>query len=399
MNKSITVLLLFAFFFAANAQVEFREVLSSEDMDKVWEAADRENKPVFVDIYATWCGPCKWMDANVFAVEEAGSYMNEAFINVKMDGESDYGRVFALRSGLSAYPSFFLFNSGQKLMNTMVGAKPWEELKPQLVSTLEYYPVLEVLQNKFESGMLDREEYPRFMKALREMGKDEYGEAVAGTYREKFISGDDWSPIDLEVMAFYTKQQTTNWEHLLADIPELKTALGNTLEEFIDQALTDAIELGVEMNDIAPVREFNSMLPELSAGTSLDPVEMKTRSNVYFYHYTERFDEMIDYIDSEYEAHHKGDHEWLFNAAANAVFLNPQNEPVARKGLEWFSTCLEQHKSHEYYYHLALCQYFTGSPELAVGSLKTSLEYAEDSEAIATTQRIIQQVEEEIGRE
>jgi thioredoxin-like negative regulator of GroEL len=399
MKRIVTAVIAVLVFAAADAQVDFREVMSSEDMDAVWEAAARENKPVFVDIYATWCGPCKWMDANVFATEQAGSYMNGAFVNVKMDGESDFGRVFALQSGLSAYPSFFLFNPGQKLMNTIVGAKPWEELKPQLVSTLEFYPVLEVLQNKFESGMLDQEEYPRFMSALREMGKEEYGAAVAGTYREKYISGDDWSPMDLEVMAFYTEQQTDNWTRLVADIPELKATLGDELETFIDHALTASIELGMEMNDITPVKEFNELLPELSAGTSLDPVEMKSRSTVYFYHYTGQFDELIAYIDREYETNHKGDHAWLFNAAANAVFLDPQNEPVAEKGVEWFSTCLELHQSHEYYYHLALCQYFSGSPELAVGSLKQSLEYTEDPEAIATTQRIIRQVEEEIGRE
>lgn len=399
MKKLLTGLLLVTIFISVNAQVEFREVLSRAEMDQVWEDASRENKPVFVDIYATWCGPCKWMDANVFATEQAGNYMNSEFINVKMDGESDFGRVFALQSGLSAYPSFFLFNAGQDLMNTMVGAKPWEELKPQLVSTLEYYPVLEVLQSKFESGMLDREEYPRFVRALRAMGKEKYGEAVAGTYQEKFIEGDDWSPMDLEVMAFYTPQQTDRWEHLVKDIPELKTALGDDLEVFIDHALTAAIELGMEMNDITPVKEFNAILPELAEGTSQDPVEMKARSNVYFYHYTGQFDEMIDYIDREYEANHKGDHEWLFNAAANAVFLDPQNEPVAEKGVEWFSTCLEQHKSHEYYYHLALCQYFSGSPDRAVGSLKQSLEYAADPEAIATTQRIIQQVEDEIAQQ
>lgn len=399
MKKRLTTILLSALFITAGAQVEFREILSSGDMDKVWEDALQENKPVFVDIYATWCGPCKWMDANVFATEEAGNYMNVEFINVKMDGESDFGRVFAMQSGLSAYPSFFLFNSGQELMNMMVGAKPWEELRPELASTLEFYPVLEVLQNKFESGLLEQDEYPRLARALREMGKDEYGKAVAGTYKEKYITGNDWSSTDLEVMAFYTEQQTESWKHLVADIPELKSALGDELELFIDHALTGAIELGMEMNDITPVKDYNEILPELSAGTSLDPVEMKTRSNVYFYHYTEQFDEMIAYIDKEYEANHQGDHEWLFNAAANAVFLDPQNEPVARKGLEWFSTCLEFLKSHEYYYHLALCQYFTGSPGLAVDSLKESLEYAEDPEAIATTRRIIQQVEDEIAQQ
>ena len=36
-----------------------------------WEAvkakAKAENKPIFVDTYASWCEPCKWMDKHVFA--------------------------------------------------------------------------------------------------------------------------------------------------------------------------------------------------------------------------------------------------------------------------------------------------------------------------------------------
>jgi thiol-disulfide isomerase/thioredoxin len=397
MKKILAAAMLFVVYLSVAAQVDFREIRSVEEMDRVWTDAEALNKPVFVDIYATWCGPCKWMDANVFALEEAGGYMNDAFINVKMDGESEFGRMFALRNGLSAYPSFFVFNSGQKLMNMIVGAKPWEELQPAIATTLEFYPVLEVLQSKFESGLLKQEEYPRFMKALRGMGKDAYAAAVAGTYEQKYLQGTGRSQVDLQVLAFHTGQQTENWTHLTADIPKLREALGDDLETFIDHAVTKSIESAVENNDIANIESLAVKLPELAAGTGNDVSLLEGRLFVYFYHYTGQFEALAGYIDKEYEAKHKGDHQWLFEAASNAVFLDPRNSVLAEKGLGWFQRCIDLEEMHEYYYHLALCEYFTGSPEKSVQTLKRSLEFTDDPELIASTQSIIAQVSEELS--
>lgn len=400
MNKRIIIVLLFlGGMVSSNAQVEFNHIESAEDMDQVWADASARNMPVFVDIYATWCGPCKWMDANVFATEAAGEYMNNAFINVKMDGESQFGRVFAMKSGLSAYPSFFLFNSSQDLMNTVVGAKPWEELQVEMEKTLEYYPVLEVLQRKFESGILKQEEYARFTNALQMMGKEEYGKAVGSSYIEKFDVGNDWTGEDIQVLAFYTDQRSEGWEQLIADIPELQQALAEDLERFVDFIVTRSIEIAVEEKEISIIENLGSILPELTTGTSMDPVEMRSRMHVYYYHYTSQFDRLAEYIDSTYREKHEDDHNWLFNVASDALFLDPQNEEIASKGLEWFQTCVELQETHEYYYHLALCQYLTGGASQAVQTLNKSLEFTTDPESTETTKSIIEQIKGEAGME
>jgi len=390
------MLIVFAGAVWLSGQVEFRKIHSEEDMQQVWEDAKAQHVSVFVDIYATWCGPCKWMDANVFALENAGAYMNEAFINVKMDGESEFGRLFAMKSGLSAYPSFFLYNSSQDLMNTIVGAVPWEELQPQLETTLEFYPVLEVLQNKFESGILKRAEYPRFTGALRKMGKNEYGKAVAESYIAKFGMGSEMTEDDIRVLAFYTDQESAHWEDLVSNIPELRMALGGEYESFIDHIVTRSIELAVEGEDITYISDLNKILPALTEGTSFDPVEMNTRTHVYYYHYTGQFDELINYINTTYESEHKGDSEWLFSAASDAVFLDPKNEQIAEQGLDWFRTCIDLKETHAYYYHLALCQYLTGDAAGSVETLNKSLEFTDDPEAIETTKSIIEQVRGEL---
>src|SRR5688500_13575445 len=57
--------------------------------------AKAEKKPIFVDAYTTWCGPCKKMAKEVFTQEAIGSYFNSTFINYQMDMEKGEGIEFA----------------------------------------------------------------------------------------------------------------------------------------------------------------------------------------------------------------------------------------------------------------------------------------------------------------
>jgi hypothetical protein len=231
------------------------------------------------------------------------------------------------------------------------------------------------------------------------MGKDDYGNAVADKYMKEFVEGDQRSKEDLQVLAFYTEPNTEAWTNLIADIPKLILALGADLNVFVEHSINNSIELAVDEDNIDYITDLIDILPEITKGTTMNPVEMESRLYVYFYHYSDRIDELIEYINSEYEEKHSGDHNWLFTSASNAVFLNPQNTKVAEKGLEWFKKCLDLEETQEYYYHLALCQYFTDSPDLAVLTLRKSLEFASDPAIIETTKSIIKQLEAEIAEQ
>lgn len=69
------------------AMVTFAQGLNFTQ-DANWKSvlaqAKQENKYVFVDVYATWCGPCKLMDAQTFSNEQVGKEMNDKFISIKV---------------------------------------------------------------------------------------------------------------------------------------------------------------------------------------------------------------------------------------------------------------------------------------------------------------------------
>lgn len=46
--------------------------------------ARAENKYIFVDCYATWCGPCKYMTDSIFTQNAVGDFFNSHFLNVSV---------------------------------------------------------------------------------------------------------------------------------------------------------------------------------------------------------------------------------------------------------------------------------------------------------------------------
>ncbi len=113
------LILLLLIGFGLNAQkIEFRKISFQEGL----EAAAEENKPVFIDCFTTWCGPCKWMSANIFTIPEVANYYNENYICLKIDMEKGEGIDIAKRYEIRAYPTLLYLDSKGERLLVKVGA-------------------------------------------------------------------------------------------------------------------------------------------------------------------------------------------------------------------------------------------------------------------------------------
>lgn len=72
--------------------------------------AKKENKIIFLDISASWCGYCKKMKANIYTNDEVAAFYNKQFINVMVDGEKGEGVELAKKYGVMGYPTFVFIN-------------------------------------------------------------------------------------------------------------------------------------------------------------------------------------------------------------------------------------------------------------------------------------------------
>lgn len=102
---------------AQTGGVNFQEGTLKELLAK----ADAQKKYLFVDVYATWCGPCKYMAKSVFPQKSMGDYFNATFVNATFDAEKGEGIEIAKTYGVQAYPTFLILDASGKEVGRIVG--------------------------------------------------------------------------------------------------------------------------------------------------------------------------------------------------------------------------------------------------------------------------------------
>jgi len=82
--------------------------------------AAAQHKYIFVDAYASWCGPCKMLKATTFKNAKAAEFFNKNFVNVAIDMEKGQGPDLASQWGMQAYPTLIIFDSaGNPVLGTV----------------------------------------------------------------------------------------------------------------------------------------------------------------------------------------------------------------------------------------------------------------------------------------
>ena len=142
---------------------------SWEDIVKLSKA---ENKPIFVDAYTTWCGPCKWMAKNTFTDEEVGSFFSSKFIAYKMDMEKGEGPAFAKVNNVRAYPTLLYFDSEGGLIHKVVGAKDAKGLIEVSNVALDPEKRMSAFVAKYNSGVRDQAFMEEYLTMLLNMYED-----------------------------------------------------------------------------------------------------------------------------------------------------------------------------------------------------------------------------------
>ena len=98
-------------------------------MEDAWtqalKQAAAQNKYIFVDAYATWCGPCKMLKAKTFTDSQVAAFYNKNFINVSIDMEKGMGPQLAKEWQMQAYPTLIIFSpKGKPVLGTVGFIQP-----------------------------------------------------------------------------------------------------------------------------------------------------------------------------------------------------------------------------------------------------------------------------------
>ena len=120
----VVALLAFSFVSAQEAGIRFFKGTFAEALAE----AQRQNKPLFVDFYATWCVPCKKMEKTIFTQPEVGKFFNEKFVNLQMDAEAPENVEIAKKYKVEAFPTLGIIAPDGKAIQINVGFMKADEL-------------------------------------------------------------------------------------------------------------------------------------------------------------------------------------------------------------------------------------------------------------------------------
>ncbi|MDD4976470.1 MAG: thioredoxin domain-containing protein [Bacteriovorax sp.] len=89
---------------------------------EVLEKAKQTNKPIFVDVYTSWCGPCKKMSKDIFPLAEVGKEFNANFICYQIDAEKGEGIKVAKKYEVMSYPTYLFVKADGLLFSRSGGS-------------------------------------------------------------------------------------------------------------------------------------------------------------------------------------------------------------------------------------------------------------------------------------
>jgi thioredoxin 1 len=100
--------------------------------EKQWdEEVINSDKPVLVDFWAPWCGPCRMVSP---VVEELSSKHKNKLKTVKIN--TDENPNISQKYGIRAIPTLILLSGGEEV-ERFVGYQPLEQLESQVLAKLE----------------------------------------------------------------------------------------------------------------------------------------------------------------------------------------------------------------------------------------------------------------------
>jgi thiol-disulfide isomerase/thioredoxin len=234
-----TLAILFAWATPAAAQIEFRDT----GFDEALRQARQEGKPLFVDCYTVWCGPCRYMADNVFTLPAAGEWFNARFVCVKIDMEKGEGPELASRYRVAGYPTFLVVGTDGRELHRVVGSGELNDFIARVDVGLTAEKPLATLAGEYENGGLGPHEMTDYWLLLRAAGRMDMATQVSATLFSMLTDDDKLRSVYWPILrARATTPASAEMDFILANRRALEQNNGReTVDKFIGDVFSKAI--------------------------------------------------------------------------------------------------------------------------------------------------------------
>ncbi|MBU0612207.1 thioredoxin family protein [Patescibacteria group bacterium] len=390
MKKMIFLLLAVLGTVAVFAQSGIRFEDGSLSFDEIIQKAKNENKIIFVDCYTTWCGPCKWMEKNVFPNDTVGDFYNQ-FICVSLDMQKGDGPIVAGNFEVSCFPTYLFINGDGKTLYRASGScdvKGFIEIGRQaLVPENQYF----LFKEKYNAGNISKEELLTYMK-LRERSCLSISQE-----KDEFFSlpSDDSDSLDwvvlrdfgVELHSFLFKIVVSSRDtlYILHGEEEVNRIIFNSYLEGMMKCLYG------EAIDTVRYAKLKLELLELGLPSTQNFIN---DCDLSFYSMTREWDKFASTAVRYIESLPKNEEEYLgLNNIAYIFYENVEDSAYLNLALDWAKRSVELKKVYFNMDTYASILFKTGHKEEALKVAEEAVEMAKaNGEDFSITQKLLDKI-------
>jgi thioredoxin-related protein len=245
--------------FAQNRAIKFETGSFADVLAK----AKKENKPIMMDAYTTWCGPCKMMDKQVFTNDTVADYFNANFIPYKSDMEKGEGKELAKRFEVRAYPNFVFIAPDGSVLHRSVGARPphaFVEVGKDALNPEKRYAAY---QKKYDAGKRSPEFLTEFATIKERAALDNRPEIEAYFATQKpaeLSSRKNWKMMN----RFLSTSTIPAFKNLVDQRVALaKLYTQDSVDQLIVRVYEDDLQMALRKNNSAEIDQLKSELTKL----------------------------------------------------------------------------------------------------------------------------------------
>lgn len=355
--------------------------------------AKKEKKIVFIDAYASWCGPCKMMEKNVFTQKSVGDYFNTNFVNARFDMEKGEGRDIAVKYGVRSYPTYLFLNGDGELVSQNYGYMEESLFLSMAQDVNAPNNKKGSLKERFAQGEKDPEFLINVMK-LTSTSDFEFAKKASERYFENKKKTDELSKDDIGYLLFFLKSvEDPNYKIFISRKAEIiKFLPEDTYKQFDDQLKLSKImdesidQKNKKINDAYFLEKAIPLIGEYDAKTRLNQTKLS------FYEQNANF--------SEYEKtaleYYKNSDSFDSNDLLKAAWIfsdHVKTSTSLKKAVEWAEKSVMRGETSENTYILARLYFLTGNMEMAKTYTEMSKKLALQANKDASlSEKLLQQI-------
>lgn len=405
MKKTIFALLLFPLLSLAQGTTTAAETNTEGGMKfehglswaQIQAKAKTENKYIIMDCFTTWCGPCKFMDANIFPLKETGDFFNASYLNVKVQFDSTANDNEEVKSWkkdmkeiekqytINAYPTYLIFDPNGQIVHRVVGStKEAKDFiargKDGMVPETQYYTQL----RNYEGGKNE----PEFLKKLALMAQAAFDSKNAAKIGNEYIAtiSDPYQKENLEFIdKFSSKSKDRGFAMMLENPEKVDAILGKGKSEakvkgiIFSENVVPVLNAGLKKeNPVVP--DFDALTEKLSKTYPAYGPEIASKAKVVYYQNKKDWNnfqtEVVAYMTKYGDKANVNE----LNTYAWTVFENCKDMSCVTQALDWSKRSFAENQNPTFMDTYANILYKMGKKTEAIDWEKKALAKVSDAE-------------------